>query len=125
MNLPYQGLQEYPVKNITNLFQTGLRELVGARNMLTTGRRLLQVPEKGTEVAIVGEKSEIVKITFIEKKEVLLYLYYIPKTHRVDFYDSEGLVAVFEKKKCTWSRCTSGLKKLGFDDIFKPFVSLA
>lgn len=121
---PYLGLEEHPVKNIMNLFQTGLREMVSARGLLNTGRRLLGIPESGAKVYIIGEKSEILKIEFTEKSVSLLVLYYIPKTHRLDIYDSEGLVAVSERKKFLYMRCTEGLKRLGFEGIFKGLISL-
>ena len=121
---PYEGQSEYPVKNIVNLFQTGLKEMVSARNMMLTTRRLLGVSEKDTQVILIGEHSEMLKMVFSEKNINIFWLYYIPKLHRIDFYDHEGLIAAFEKKKCISSRCTDGLKRLGFEDIFKPLVAL-
>ena len=121
---PYEGQSEYPVKSIVNLFQTGLKEMVTARNIMTTTRRLLGVSEKGTQIILVGEHSEILKMVFSEKNTNLLWLYYIPKTHRIDFYDTDGLLAAFEKKKCLSSRCTDGLGRLGFEDLFKQIVNL-
>jgi len=121
---PYEGQSEYPVKNVVNLFQTGLKEMASARNIMLTARRLLGVSEKNTQVILVGERSEMLKMVFSEKNIDIFWLYYIPKTHRIDFYDHEGLIAAFEKKKCISSRCTEGLQKLGFEDIFKPLVTL-
>jgi hypothetical protein len=121
---PYEGQSEYPVKNIVNLFQTGLKEMASARNIMLTARRLLGVSEKDTQVILIGEHAEMLKMVFSEKNINIFWLYYIPKTHRIDFYDHEGLVAAFEKKKCISSRCTDGLRRLGFEDIFKPLVTL-
>lgn len=122
---PYEGQPEYPVKNIMNLFQTGLKEMVSARSIMLTVRRLLGVSEKNTQLALVGEKSDMVKMVFSEKNAEILWLYYIPKSHRIDFYDEEGLIAAFEKKKCISSRCTNGLKKLGFEGIFKTIIAFS
>lgn len=121
---PYEGQSEYPVKNIVNLFQTGLKEMVSARNIMTAARRLLRVSEKDTQVILIGEHADMLKMVFSEKNINIFWLYYIPKTHRIDFYDHEGLIAAFEKKKCISSRCTDGLQRLGFEDIFKPLVTL-
>jgi hypothetical protein len=121
---PYEGQSEYPVKNIVNLFQTGLKEMVSARNIMTTARRLLRISEKDTQVFLIGEHAEILKMVFSEKNTDIFWLYYIPKTRRIDFYDHEGLIAAFEKKQCISSRCTDGLQRLGFEDIFMPLVTL-
>ena len=88
---PYEGQSEYPVKNVVNLFQTGLKEMVSARNIMTTARRLLGVSEKDTQVILIGEHAEMLKMVFSEKNINIFWLYYIPKTHRIDFYDHEGL----------------------------------
>ena len=121
---PYLGMQEFPVKNVVNLFQTGLKEMTAARGLLSTGRRLLEVPESGSKVYLIGERSEYLKIDFFDKNYLILTLYYLPGSHRLDIYDESGLVAVSERKKFVYLNCSEGLRRLGFGDIFKSLVSL-
>jgi len=123
MTYPYQGLQEFPVKNKVNLFQTGLAEMAAARNILNTARRILSVQDSETEVVLVGEHSNIVKLVFNDKNIQVAYIYFIPATHRIDIYDSEGLVAVYERKRCLYSRCTEAERRFGFENLFKQLVS--
>lgn len=124
ISFPYQGLPEFPVKNKVNLFQTGYQEFTSARNILNQTRRILQVNDQDSEVILVGEESKIIKLVFKERKRVLMYMYYIPDTHRLDIYDDSGLVCAFERKKCIQTRCTEGLQRFGFTDLFKTIVAL-
>ena len=125
MDFSYRGLQEFPVKNKVNLFQTGLPEYTAVRNLLNAGRRLLKVTDHDSYVYLVGEDSKVAKIEFvIPRQGVVMYLYYIPASRRLDIYDSEGLMAVFEKKRCTYTRATEAEKSLGYPEIFKTLVAL-
>ena len=125
LNFPYNGLQEFPVKNKVNLFQTGLVELASARNIMNTARRILKVQDPHTTLALVGEGSNIIKLLFSDPKYgMIMWMYYIPATHRLDIHDPEGIVCVFEKKKCLQSRASEALKRFGYEDLFRQLVAL-
>lgn len=125
MRFPYQGQPEYPVKNKVNLFQTGNRELTSTRNIMNVGRRLLQVADKDIDLYLVGDSSEIAKLVFkLPTGVVLAEMYCIPKSHRLDIYDSEGLLVVYDRRKCTYVRATEAQKRFGITDIFKSLVAL-